>query len=123
MHKTAMVMAVAAATVVAIGVAACSGGKGGGAGTTAGKPGNAPAMKVPAGVPADAIGLVVFNAPGSLDDLLAYSLLGEMSAASQSAFWDFCGIENLEEQWSPDDEPEKIDPVILAFIRERFGEK
>lgn len=47
---------------------------------------------------------------------------GDWDEASQSAFWDFCGIENLEERWSPDDEPDKIDPVILEFIRTRFGE-
>lgn len=48
---------------------------------------------------------------------------GNWDETSKSAFWDFCGIENLEERWSPDDEPDKIDPVILEFIRERFGAK
>ena len=48
---------------------------------------------------------------------------GSWDEISKSAFWDFCGIENLEERWSPDEEPDKIDPVILEFIRERFGAK
>jgi len=41
--------------------------------------------------------------------------------ATQAAFWAFVGTENLEERWSPDDHPEKIDPVALDFIRKRFG--
>ena len=46
---------------------------------------------------------------------------GAWDDASREAFWDFVGTENLEERWSPDDEPEKIDPVALNFIRQRFG--
>jgi uncharacterized Ntn-hydrolase superfamily protein len=40
---------------------------------------------------------------------------------TREAFWAFVGMENLEERWSPDDHPEKIDPVALDFIRKRFG--
>jgi uncharacterized Ntn-hydrolase superfamily protein len=39
--------------------------------------------------------------------------------ASIQAFWRFVGTENLEERWTPDD-PRRLDPVILAFVRERF---
>lgn len=47
---------------------------------------------------------------------------GEWDTASQQAFWSFSGVENLEERWSIDGEPNKIDQVTLSFIRERFGE-
>ncbi len=44
---------------------------------------------------------------------------GVWDEASIEAFWAFVGTENLEERWTPDD-PDHLDPVILAFIRERF---
>lgn len=39
---------------------------------------------------------------------------------TREAFWALVGVENLEERWSPDDHPEKIDPVMLDFLRRRF---
>jgi uncharacterized Ntn-hydrolase superfamily protein len=45
---------------------------------------------------------------------------GNWDRTSKEAFWSFCGIENLEERWSLDGEPDKIDGVTLEFIRERF---
>jgi len=44
---------------------------------------------------------------------------GEWDETSIQAFWAFIGTENLEERWSPED-PNRLDPVILDFIRERF---
>jgi uncharacterized Ntn-hydrolase superfamily protein len=44
---------------------------------------------------------------------------GAWDASSVEAFWRFVSIENLEERWSPD-APDVLDPVVLAFIRERF---
>ncbi|PJF41810.1 MAG: fimbrial assembly protein FimA [Phototrophicales bacterium] len=46
---------------------------------------------------------------------------GEWDTASKEAFWAFCGVENLEERWSLDQEPDKIDRVTLDYIRERFS--
>lgn len=46
---------------------------------------------------------------------------GEWDEATRAAFWDFCGMENLEERWTPDSEPDKLDRVVLEFIRERFS--
>ncbi len=40
---------------------------------------------------------------------------------SKAAFWAFCGIENLEERWALDEEPDFIDRIVLEFIHERFG--
>lgn len=45
---------------------------------------------------------------------------GQWDEASKQAFWAFCGIENLEERWSLEGEPDMIDRVVLAYIRERF---
>lgn len=44
---------------------------------------------------------------------------GQWDQTSIQAFWAFVGTENLEERWTPDD-PQALDPVVLAFIRERF---
>jgi uncharacterized Ntn-hydrolase superfamily protein len=46
---------------------------------------------------------------------------GKWDDDTQDAFWDLVGTENLEERWSLDDEPEKIDPVVLDFLRKKFG--
>lgn len=46
---------------------------------------------------------------------------GAWDEATQDAFWEFVGTENLEERWSPDEHPDLIDPVILDFIRKRFA--
>lgn len=45
---------------------------------------------------------------------------GQWDEAVIEAFWEFVGTENLEERWTPDD-PQRIDPVVLDFIRTRFG--
>lgn len=46
---------------------------------------------------------------------------GQWDDSTRAAFWSFCGVENLEERWSPDKHPELLDRVVLEFIRERFG--
>jgi uncharacterized Ntn-hydrolase superfamily protein len=46
---------------------------------------------------------------------------GQWDEKTKEAFWAFCGKENLEERWSPDEQPDSIDKVVLEFIRERFG--
>lgn len=46
---------------------------------------------------------------------------GQWDATTRDAFWELVGVENLEERWSPDDHPDRIDPVALDFLRERFG--
>jgi uncharacterized Ntn-hydrolase superfamily protein len=46
---------------------------------------------------------------------------GEWNERTKDAFWDFCGNENLEERWSPDENPDYLDQVVLDYIRERFG--
>ncbi len=45
---------------------------------------------------------------------------GQWDEAAIQAFWAFVGTENLEERWTPDD-PQRLDPVILDFIRARFA--
>ena len=40
--------------------------------------------------------------------------------AAIEAFWAFVGTENLEQRWTPDD-PHRIDPVVVDYIRRRFG--
>ncbi len=46
---------------------------------------------------------------------------GGWDKASQEAFWSLISMENLEERWTIDEHPELIDPVVLSFIRQRFG--
>lgn len=46
---------------------------------------------------------------------------GQWDEATREAFWALVGVENLEERWSPDDQPDRIDPVALDFLRKRFG--
>ncbi len=41
--------------------------------------------------------------------------------AAVEAFWAFVGTENLENRWTPEDAG-RIDPVVVDYIRERFGE-
>lgn len=45
---------------------------------------------------------------------------GKWDEATREAFWALVGVENLEERWSPDDHPDRIDPVALDFLRKRF---
>jgi uncharacterized Ntn-hydrolase superfamily protein len=47
---------------------------------------------------------------------------GKWDEATRNAFWEFVGTENLEERWSPDDEPDRIDPVVLDFVRKQFAD-
>lgn len=46
---------------------------------------------------------------------------GEWDEATREAFWDFCGTENFEERWTPDENPDTIDRVLFEYIRDRFG--
>lgn len=46
---------------------------------------------------------------------------GEWDMVTQQAFWVLVGNENLEERWSPDKNPDKIDKVALEYLRKRFG--
>lgn len=46
---------------------------------------------------------------------------GQWDEATRKSFWALVGVENLEERWSPDDHPDRIDPVALDFLRKRFG--
>jgi uncharacterized Ntn-hydrolase superfamily protein len=45
---------------------------------------------------------------------------GQWDEASRGAFRALIGVENLEERWSPDEHPERLDPVVLDYIRKRF---
>jgi hypothetical protein len=47
---------------------------------------------------------------------------GAWDTSVQEAFWEFVGTENLEERWSIDDEPTKLDPVVLDYLRQRYGD-
>jgi uncharacterized Ntn-hydrolase superfamily protein len=48
---------------------------------------------------------------------------GVWDAETKHAFWALVSMENLEERWAIDEHPDVIDPVVLSFIRERFGKK
>jgi uncharacterized Ntn-hydrolase superfamily protein len=47
---------------------------------------------------------------------------GRWDEPSKRAFWALVGNENLEERWHIDRQPDKIDPVVLNYLRERFGD-
>ncbi len=47
---------------------------------------------------------------------------GAWDTTSREAFWVLISMENLEERWSLDEHPDLIDPTVLAFIRQRFGQ-
>ncbi len=46
---------------------------------------------------------------------------GEWDAVAKQAFWVLVGNENLEERWSLETTPDKIDRVALEYLRKRFG--
>ena len=46
---------------------------------------------------------------------------GVWDDASQQAFWQLVGNENLEERWNLDINPNVIDRIALDYLRERFG--
>ena len=46
---------------------------------------------------------------------------GGWDEMSRQAFWALISNENLEERWNPDDQPDMIDPVVLDYLRGRFG--
>ncbi len=46
---------------------------------------------------------------------------GRWDQASKEAFWALVGNENLEERWSLEGDPDRIDRVALAYLRQRFG--
>ncbi len=45
---------------------------------------------------------------------------GHWDDATKQAFWAFVGNENLEERWNLDAEPDKLDKVVLEYLRKRF---
>jgi uncharacterized Ntn-hydrolase superfamily protein len=45
---------------------------------------------------------------------------GEFDSATRTALRALVGAENLEERW--DGTPDEIDALVLAFLRERFGD-
>lgn len=45
---------------------------------------------------------------------------GEWDDITKQAFWVLVGNENLEERWNLQVESDKIDPVILDYLRKRF---
>jgi uncharacterized Ntn-hydrolase superfamily protein len=49
------------------------------------------------------------------------NISGQWDNDSREAFWAFCGNENLEERADVTYEGNKIDPVVLTYIREKFG--
>ncbi len=51
------------------------------------------------------------------------NLDGQWDETTRAAFGAFCGVENLEERWSPDKHPELLDRIVLEFIRERFAQQ
>jgi uncharacterized Ntn-hydrolase superfamily protein len=46
---------------------------------------------------------------------------GGWDEVAKQAFWLMVGNENLEERWSIDKSPDKIDKVALEYLRKRFG--
>jgi uncharacterized Ntn-hydrolase superfamily protein len=46
---------------------------------------------------------------------------GAWDEVAKQAFWLMVGNENLEERWSIDKSPDKIDKVALDYLRKRFG--
>lgn len=46
---------------------------------------------------------------------------GRWDQASKEAFWALVGNENLEERWSLEGDPDRIDRVALEYLRQRFG--
>jgi len=46
---------------------------------------------------------------------------GQWDEASRRAFDKLVSIENLEERWNLQDNPDTVDSVALAYLRERFG--
>lgn len=46
---------------------------------------------------------------------------GQWGEASRAAFWALCGNENLEERADITYEGDRIDPVVLDYLRRRFG--
>ncbi|PJF22650.1 MAG: fimbrial assembly protein FimA [Phototrophicales bacterium] len=51
----------------------------------------------------------------------AGKVTGEWDDMSKVAFWTMIGNENLEERWNINETPDKIDRVVLNYLRERFG--
>lgn len=48
---------------------------------------------------------------------------GIWDTMTQQAFWSLIGNENLEERWSLEVHPDKIDRVALEYLRRRFNSK
>jgi uncharacterized Ntn-hydrolase superfamily protein len=47
---------------------------------------------------------------------------GVWDEASREAFWELCGTENLEERADVTYEGKAIDPVVLKYLRDHFGQ-
>lgn len=52
---------------------------------------------------------------------LRQDVSGLWDDTSKRAFRELVGVENLEERWNPDGNPDMIDRVALEYLRERFG--
>ena len=46
---------------------------------------------------------------------------GKWDALTRQAFWEMIGNENLEERWNMDGDTDRIDKVVLDYLRRRFG--
>lgn len=46
---------------------------------------------------------------------------GTWDALTRQAFWEMIGNENLEERWNLDGDTDRIDKVVLNYLRRRFG--
>ena len=46
---------------------------------------------------------------------------GDWDEVTKQAFWVLVGNENLEERWSLQKKPNKIDRVALEYLRKRFS--
>lgn len=53
-------------------------------------------------------------------DFYTGAINGNWDQDTIDAFWAFCGNENLEERWNPEEAPEYIDQRVLDFILERY---
>jgi uncharacterized Ntn-hydrolase superfamily protein len=46
---------------------------------------------------------------------------GSWDELTKQAFWELIGNENLEERWNLDGDTDKIDRVVLKYLKKRFG--
>ena len=55
-------------------------------------------------------------------DLYTGEIDAKWGEVSREAFWEMCGTENLEERADITYEGDTIDPVVLTYIRDKFGD-